>query len=331
MKSAFDANVPKRKPRTRLGTMLAEIDAPVVAEDSELPKPAPKAKKSKRPAKAKAKSAARAKVTPPTPLPEPEPVVEPERPLEAAMEAVLKVPQPTAPAARPVADEVNVGRETVKMGRARIDELRSRLEASKRARKTSGPEPARTATMVRETVSGLRDRLETSREERAELLQSLESARSELQTARARITEESEARAAAETLAQERDLIARDLLLESEAMAEERDHALACISELKELDGQQTSLLSSMEETIHERDLAIAKYEAETSELRAGLDAALADLDALNAQCEQLNAEKAVLEKQTTDLREELQRMTSAREALGEIQRLVEGLPASRA
>ena len=40
MKSSFDANVSRRKPRTRLGTMLADLPTP--AEEESAPTPTPR-------------------------------------------------------------------------------------------------------------------------------------------------------------------------------------------------------------------------------------------------------------------------------------------------
>ena len=73
MKSAFDANVPKRKPRTRLATMLQDIEPAIVESETpaavEVPAPPAAVEVPAKPAPVEAAAPTPARVQPPTPSP----------------------------------------------------------------------------------------------------------------------------------------------------------------------------------------------------------------------------------------------------------------------
>jgi chromosome segregation ATPase len=323
MKSGFDANVPKRKPRTRLGVMLSELDenasssppaTPLLEESSAPELGAPLgASDHVESALADAFSDGLVVVAPPVAAVPPPPA---------------SAPPPMADARphRPAAPEIQAGGTTVKTGKARIAELRARLDAANKRREEKPPEPEATASRVRETVAALSQRLEQTRADTAALTKALESAKRELGETQEQLELERKARIGAETLAAERQTVADELLVESEALAQERDRALSCIAELKELDAQQAALLSQLESTLAERDKALDKAQAQVVELRAAAEAATADADAMQARLHLVLSERSDLEARVGRLEAELSRAISARQALGEIQKLVDSI-----
>jgi hypothetical protein len=349
MKSGFDANVPKRKPRTRLGVMLSELDdaSPVVPSSPPSPSPVPGPSESRveslesrvpdlgaplvEEALADAFSDGLVVVTPtppPTPsLPAPAPQNSQLSTLDSRLPSDPRLTtQDSRLRERPTAPEIHTGGSTVKTGKARIAELRARLEAANKRREEKPPEPEMTATRVRETVAALSQRLEQTRTETAGLTRTLDAAKRELGETQEQLELERKARISAETLAAERQMVADELLAESEALAQERDRALAVIAELKELDAQQASLLGQLETTLAERDKALDKAQAQLVELRAAADAATADADAMQARLHLVLSERSDLESRLGRLEAELSRANSARAALGEIQKLVDSI-----
>ncbi len=425
MKSAFKANVPKRKPKTRLGSMFAEIDQ-AVEEAAEAPQDeAPKPKKRAQKASTKRQAATKA---PPAPQPE-EPAEEeialghnplqdaasetptesfpltaesteaadtPEA-LDVAFDAafaepaeaqaapkpqqtipenrqtgpqnrqtgteprqeVQPAPQPVQQAveeaaedaalfaavraaptngasqaphsvqaaepqisSRPMPTELSRGSETVLTGRARIAELRAKLKATDRSIDPR-PEPTTTADRVRSTIENMRGRLEEATSARTGLTKQLESTRQDLAMTKEALDLEQKARSAAEALANERKQVADGLIEEAELLAEERDRALAMISELKDLGREQNKLLLEMETSVEERSRALAEAITEADELRKALETAAINAETVHSTLERVNEEKVSLETQVHGLQRDLDRATNARTALTEIEKLV--------
>ncbi len=319
MKNAFDANVSKRKPRTRLSSILADVQTPEPEGDAEVE--------------------ATAEVEPVpamTPPPAPFAVVPPAASVEPV--GVVAQPAPVARAAAPAAEVVfedeleprprraTPGSDAVRAGRARIAELRARLESSSTRREPAPAEPSVAAHRIRETLASLRSELRESSEERAQLLDSLDRARRELGEAQRAVDVERRAREIAENAAAERAQVAEGLLAESEALAEERDEALARIVEFRELESQQAQLLEDMQRRLDEQTEQLRSARAEALEARAALEAAEGELDAVQARAEARAAENASFRARVERLEQELAGSASAREALAEIQRLVDGL-----
>jgi chromosome segregation ATPase len=323
MKNAFDANVSKRKPRTRLSSILGDVQSPEPEGEGD------------------GQVEVRAEVEPVPAMTPPPPafaVVPPAASIEPV--GVAAQPAPVARAAAPAAqtevvfeDELEPrprrstpGTEAVRAGRARIAELRARLEASSTRREPAPAEPTVAAHRIRETLASMRAELRESSEERAQLLDSLDRARRELGEAQRGVDVERRAREVAENAAAERAQVAEGLLAESEALAEERDEALARIVEFRELESQQAQLLEDMQRRLDEQTAQLRSARAEALETRAALEAAEGELDAVQARAEARAAENASFRERVERLEQELAGSASAREALAEIQRLVDGL-----
>ncbi len=219
------------------------------------------------------------------------------------------------------------GADVVLAGRARIAELRARLQTSAKRREVqSSAEPAVTAVRIRETMSALRGEVRDMAEERTRLIDALELTRRELAEAEKALEAERRIREASETLAEERQEVAESLLSESEALAEERDEALARIVELRELDSQQAELVEDMQRQLLEHEEALQGATREVAEVRSALDAAEEELCAVQARLDARNSENERLRIRITELESEMQSTVSARDALLEIQKLVDTL-----
>jgi hypothetical protein len=235
--------------------------------------------------------------------------------------AVAKAEAEKAEAARALA-----AGDPVATSRARIEKLKERLSISAKRNAEPTPEPAATASRVKETVGSLKDRLEKSAAEQRATIQALEQTRRALVEAQTLLELERRQRIAAENLADERRQVAEGLLAESEAMAEERDQALSRINELRDLDAQQGKLLEEIEAQLETERTNVANARHQASELRAALEAVNAEVELAEVRLDQIRGEKRLVEERATKLEGELLRAHSARDALGEIQRLVESL-----
>ncbi len=331
MKSAFDANVPRRKPRTRLGTMLADIETPEVSPEPEIEASKPKAEAPK----AQAKTAEAAVTEPKKTVPdEAKATVQPQVDSTPADEQATPSARIEAPKAlRPAAKRAAVSRatraapagEVVQAGRDRLDALRQRLAVAERVRQPA-LEPALTADRVRDTVAQLKSRLDEVLTERKALLSGLEQARQALASAVSDVAREQNDRAAADALAEERGRVADALMSESEALADERDQALARISDLRLLDEEQSAVLQQMEDSLASRSEELTTSQSDAEALRGTLDATQTDLSLTIGQLEEERDNAARLSRQVADLEGQLSQAENAKSALSEIQRLVDGV-----
>ncbi|MFZ0487299.1 MAG: hypothetical protein WAL83_09890, partial [Arenicellales bacterium] len=186
MTSGFDANVPARKPHTRISRVISDLTSGpqdgtedredrAVVEDSAtavrdaVADPQADTKQNGTPDAAEAANASFARVAGPSTAP---------------------------PKGMPTAASSSSG------GREQIARLRERLAAA--AHPWSGAaEPKRTAAAVRDVVDGLRERMESSVRERSELAEALAEARATLAHTDADLQKERRAREALEAQAEE--------------------------------------------------------------------------------------------------------------------------------
>ena len=291
MTGGFQANVPVRKPRTKIARVISELTsgppegAPPHGDRPE--EAAPPA----RDAVADTRERRSAEV------------------LAAALVARPSVAPPTKmpPAASPVSD-----------AREQIARLKERLAAAQA--RTGVIEPKRTAAAVREVVDGLRDRLEASARERSELTEALAEARATLARTVTELERERRAREAFEAQAEERRRIADDAVAEAEALAAERDQVLGELAQHRRLEGEQTSLLTQVEAALAQRD---AEREAAARELAEARDMAnlrTAEIADLEARIRDEAAGRARAEAQNRALEAEIARLSAAQEALQTIE-----------
>ena len=318
MTGGFDANVPMRKPRTKIARVISELTSapaggeerraervePTPPEDTVVervygafraaPHPAPESET------VSASTSARA--------PDPAPAYAPAPPYMPARPAAER--PPAAPARRATAAP-----SPVAGSREQIAKLRERLAATAHPR-TGAAEPQRTAAAVREIVDGMRDRIEASARERSELAMALETARTALAQANADLSRERRTREGLAAQAEERRLIADDAVAEAEAMAAERDQVLGELAEHRRLEGDQTSLLTEVETALAERDEERESMARELAEARNLANARAAEILELETRLEDEKAIRVRAEARGRELEAEIARLSEAREAL---------------
>jgi len=319
MKSGFDANVPVRKPRTAIGRVLTELTT-----ESEADAPAAPDRTGAADGAQRAEPAAPVTLRPAR---EPDrrggPVNRIQNVLEAVPDvAVRPVATPVEPQPPAAATKANAEASRLASSRERIAALRERLAAAARP-PVEEVEPARTAAAVREVVDELRARLESVIQERSQLAEELEEARSALARAEAEVARERKARAAAEARAEERARIADDAVAEAEAVAAERDQVLAELAERRRLDEEQAAVLAEAEAALDQRDAEKAAITRELERTRALVAAREAELADLESKLEAAAIERRGLEARCRELQAEVDRLTEATEALKAIHEAV--------
>lgn len=292
MTGGFQANVPIRKPRTKIARVISELTSgpPEGAEPSG------------------------GRVAEDTAPPARDAAADASVPRGAAVLAAALIARPSAapPTRMPTAGS------PVSDAREQIARLKERLAATQA--RTGAIEPKRTAAAVRDVVEGLRERLETSARERSELAEALDSARATLARSATELERERRAREVFEVQAEERRRVADDAVAEAEALAAERDQVLGELAQHRRLEVEQTSLLSQVEAALAERDAdreAAARELAEARDVASLRTAEIADLEA-HLRDEAANRTRA--EAQCRELEAEITRLSEAREALQSIE-----------
>ena len=290
MTGGFQANVPLRKPRTKIARVISELTSG--PSDGAQP------------------GGDRVEDVPPT-----RDAVTDARESRGAevLAAALVARASAAPATRmpraasPVSD-----------AREQIARLKERLAAAQA--RTGVIEPKRTAAAVREVVDGLRDRLESSARERSELAEALDTARATLARTVAELERERRAREAFEAQAEERRRIADDAVAEAEALAAERDQVLGELAQHRRLEGEQTSLLTQVEAALAQRDAEREAAARELAEVRDVANLRTAEIADLEARIRDEAAGRARAEAQSRAHEAEIARLTEAQEALQTIE-----------
>jgi chromosome segregation ATPase len=327
MTNAFDANIPKRKPRTRLGGILADVDAQV--RETRLKSLPPLGEAEAVQSGGESESfglelavAVEGSVRAELPLVDGSAdglaaeLQKAHREGAAASTAAAQAPRTAEPP----------GEDELRAGQARIAELRARLERASSSR-TRALEPAAAAGRIRDTVAALRTQLQRTAQDRAELLEALRDTRRDLVQAQRDIeTLRSERDESCALAAQQRE-VAEELLGESEALVQERDAALRRIQELRSLDSDQGALLEQLSARLAEREASLGERERELAETREALSAVEGEGELMQLRLDELQAENRRLHERVAQLEADMGSAASARDALLEIQRLVEALP----
>ena len=308
MTSGFDANVPARKPRTKISRVISELTsgsqdgtegredraaagdgAPFAHDDDFQADSLADSQRNGRPAAAVVANASVAPIAGPSAAP------------------------PKGPS---TAESPATG------GREQIARLRERLAAT--AHPWSGAaEPKRTASAVRDVVDGLRERVEASVRERSELAEALEEARATLARTGADLQKERREREALEAQAEERRRIADDAVSEAEALAAERDQVLGELAELRRVEAEQTGLLTEVEAALGQREAERESAARELAEARDQVDLRAAEVADLEARLQDEATGRARAEAKCRKLEAEIARLSEAREALESIEAML--------
>ncbi len=303
MRKAFDANVPKLKPRLRGGVpgeQAAGPVAPAVARPpATIPAPPPGAAEAHEATRSPIATAARAAV--------------PAAPAPARVERSASSPVATDPPAGPLFDVVE--------RRDRLEKIKRKVAAAARAptRLEAPAEPARAGESALALVKDLEARLARSREMEDSLRADLSQAREELARSAAESRDVGERLAGAEKALVEKQAVLAEMLPEMSALEEERDEALRRAQALAALDEERQKLLDEVSRRAEESEKALAEAQVEVERLSAELDGRAADEARLRSGLAEVTRERDALARELGETRAERDKLAEARRALEQV------------
>ena len=215
--------------------------------------------------------------------------------------------------------------EVVKAGRERIEALRARLAEANRRTLEPSPEPSTMASKVRATVEALRNELIAEKDARRTLQSKVDRQAAHLSALQEELKKEKRARENAEALAAERERVTAELLDESEALAEERDRALSRIAELRTLESTRGEILSELETALQEKDVALELARRRMQELQEALDSSSAEMSLTELKLADAREVAEQAAHRVAALEKEVAEASETRDALLEIQKVVDG------
>ena len=295
MRKAFDANVPRLKPRLRSAVEESSDPGPFAEEepgtgggpaDRVLSVPGPS------PAGAPAPSAA-------TPIP-----VQPARPQPRRAEPAV-----------PRQGDVLTRRE-------RLEKIKRKVAEAARPAPRVEPtpaDPARAAESVLALVGELEGELARSREREEALRADLDGARAELGRAAAESRSGAERLAASEKELAEKRGVLSELLGEMEGLEQERDEAVRRAQALSALDEERARLLEEVTRRADEEARLRAERETEVERLGEELRASAAEGARLRSAVGELARERDTLAGELDHLRAERDELAAARRALEQV------------
>jgi chromosome segregation ATPase len=295
MRKAFDANVPKLKPRLR-GAVQTTPEAPPPAEAPASPAALG--------GEGRGAGQGRAPVQAELPSTLPAVVVDERTEREFAR-------GPAAPA-EPVAHDVQSRRE-------RLAKIKRRVAEAARPTPRAAPapaDPARAAESVLGLVKDLERELFTAREREDALRADLEAARTDLTRFAGEGRTAAERLAAAETELAEKRQVLGEMLGEMGALEEERDEAVRRAQALSALDEERARLLDDVTRRADEEARVRAEREAEVEKLSEELRAGATDAARLRAAIGELARERDQLASDLDRARRERDELAAAKGAL---------------
>jgi len=285
MRKAFDANVPKLRPRLRgNGAPAAEVEAALPAPDA----------------------------TPAVPPPAADPAPPHSHPAMRIAEAM---------AAKVAAEPAEILSD-LSARRARLEKIKRKVADAARARPRVEAAPESTSQAA-ESVLGLARDLETqltrSREAEEALRADLEAARAELARAAGEARGHAERVGTAEREAEEKRAVLAELLGELSALEEERDRALERAQALSALDEERQQLADGLAARADQAELARVQARDEADRLSEELDQKNADAARLRATLAEVTRERDELHRELTRTRHERDELAEARRALEQV------------
>jgi DNA repair exonuclease SbcCD ATPase subunit len=321
MRKAFDANVPKFRPRLKGATVsdaAPEQQMPAAPDAVATPEPA-----------AVIEAAA-------TPVPEASEPVEPASPREEiapdsrAHLANEGVPPPLAPSAAAPEAPRNRGAEPAAFAEAPdVQARRERLEEIKRkvvaAARPAPPMPALPETPARAGESALalvRDleaQLHRAREVELALRADLDQARTEMARGAAEGRRAAERLTAVEQQVEEKRAVLQEMLSEMGALEDERDGAVGRAQALAALDEERQTLLDKLSGRAEQAEKARAEAEAEVQRLGDELDDRASDAVRLRSALAEVTRERDDLARELAQTKRERDELSDARQALEQV------------
>ena len=339
MRKAFDANVPKLRPRLKAPVATGEVQElpeqePVqeavhepeametgegealggdeAADESSTATPSPTAT----PTWTSTAEAA------PLPAPRGEGARSP-----AATATATATSTPTAPVERDMFTES----PDVRSRRERLLAVKRKVAAAARPLPPMPalPEtPARAGESALLLVRDLETQLTRAREVELALRGDLDDARGELARGAAESRRGAERLATVEQQVEEKRAVLEEMLAEMGGLEQERDGAVARAQALSALDEERQALLDAVQARAEKAELGRAEAEAEVNRLGTELDDRAADGARLRAALAQVTRERDDVSRELAETRRERDELTDARKALEQVH---EALASARA
>jgi signal transduction histidine kinase len=337
MRKAFDANVPKFRPRLKSAMAATELQEAAHAVEPEaggveaagddvesataspLPDPLPAAR---------GEGEVTAEVTPSD-------LASPLRDQEEAAVSDRALSDPPSPPPEERAGAGRGGDAAPPQPSLAFDESpdvqsrRDRLLAVKRkvaaAARPAPPMPALPETAARAGESALalvkdfEAQLTRAREVETALRADLDDARAELARGATEGRRAVERLATVEQQVEEKRAVLEEMLSEMSALEEERDGAVARAQALSALDEERQGLLDAVSTRAEQAEKARGEAEAEVGRLGAELDERAADLARLRAALAQVTRERDDLARDLAEARRERDELSEARRALEQV------------
>ena len=295
MRKAFDANVPKLRPRLR-GNGIPGAE---VAEEEGLETPASPVS----PAPTSARS--------PAP-PAAEPVEEHLSPAHKIAESL---------AAKIAAEPAEVFGD-VTSRRERLEKIKRRVAEAARPRPRVEPPPetpGRAAESALGLVRDLESQLSRSRDVEEALRADLEAVRAELSRGAAEVRSHAERLSEAERQVEEKRQVLAELLGEMGALEEERDRAVERAQALAALDEERQAVLDALSGRVDAAEKARDATREEAARLAEDLDARAAEGARLRAALAEVTRERDDLAREVDKVRRERDELSDARRALEQV------------
>ncbi len=304
MRKAFDANVPKLKPRLKSAAPRATLQLEERVDDA--------------PAEVRAPVAAGS-------------MAELARAAEARLEAPSPVPTPTAAASRPAVAAPAAARaapafdrevDDLEARRERLDKIKRRVAEAARPRPRTEPapgDPSRAAEQVLGLARDLEAELGNAREREAALRTDLEATRAELARTAGEGREALARAAAVEAELEEKRIVLGDLLAEMTGLEAERDEALRRAQAMAGIDEERARLLEEVSRRAELEAAGRSERAAEVERLTEELRDAGADAARLRGALAETARERDGLAAELESSRRDRDELTAAKRALEQV------------
>jgi chromosome segregation ATPase len=306
MRKAFDANVPKLKPRLKSAAPLATLQLEERVDDAPAEVRAPVVAASM----AELARAADARLEAPAPVPVPTPTAAASRPAVVA---------PAAARATPTFDrEV----DDLEARRERLDKIKRRVAEAARPRPRTEPapgDPSRAAEQVLGLARDLEAELGNAREREAALRADLDATRAELARTAGEGREALARAAAVEAELEEKRTVLGDLLAEMTGLEAERDEALRRAQAMAGIDEERARLLEEVSRRVELEAAGRSERAAEVERLTEELRDAGADAARLRGALAETARERDGLAAELESSRRDRDELTAAKRALEQV------------
>lgn len=320
MKKAFDANVPKFRPRLRGSAPAAVADtvatgpAPSEPAEETLAASGPEVKVEV------AEPAVRAAVAGAEPIEiEAEAVNEP-----AVVSRQVKriAPAPVEPvAATSSAPQQSAASSDLESRRDRLERVRRKVVEAVRPVRIEAPpqDPSQAGQSALALVRELEARLGSTRELEEALRADLSAARAEAARSATEARGAAERLGAVEAQLGEKQAVLAEMLQEMNALEEERDEAVERAQTLAGLDEERQRLLDELSRRAEEAEKALAESRDEGEKLSEELDARLGESARLRAALAEVTRERDGLAREAVAVRRERDELAEAKRALEQV------------